>query len=304
MFKSFVSLSLPNRLHGLFQRKPSINPVAKTSIQIHSLPTIERVLEGPESLPGHVARFFLPKPLETDGLLVGRKTELEQLDDAVGGWADGNATSAILVGPRGSGKTSLINCFLRRQSHAQKVIRRRLDERLRTETNVRAFFCGLFQIDGTGQDVETVIEQLIQAESRMVVLEGVHNLLLRVVGGRKSAELFFYIMMRTRQRHCWLLSCRRLPWDNMDWLFGASHYFSHVIPVDTLSQDNLREALAARLEKCGVEAKFRDSKPEIAFTCFRWRRFPDTAPFRCGNIRKYFGRPGFRASWRCSIWNN
>lgn len=149
-----------------------------------------------------------------------------------------------------------------------------------------------------------MIEQLIQAESRMVVLEGVHNLLLRVVGGRKSAELFFYIMMRTRQRHCWLLSCRRLPWDNMDWLFGASHYFSHVIPVDTLSQDNLREALAARLEKCGVEAKFRDSKPEIAFTCSPWRRLPGTAPFRYGNIRKYFGRPGFRASWRCSIWNN
>jgi len=120
MFKSFVSLSLPNRLHGLFQRKPSINPVAKTSIQIHSLPTIKRVLEGPESLPGHVARFFLPKPLETDELLVGRKTELEQLDDAMGSWSDGNPTSAILVGPRGSGKTSLINCFLRRHSPMPK----------------------------------------------------------------------------------------------------------------------------------------------------------------------------------------
>jgi hypothetical protein len=134
----------------------------------------------------------------------------------------------------------------------------------------------IFGVDPPVGELEALIAQLMQEEPRILAIEGGHNLLLRVVGGRKAAEAFLYSILCTRQRHLWLLTCRSSPWSDMDRHVHVSRYFSQVISVDPLSEDSVREALQLRLEKCGLQASYRRSKEDAEKD-----EAPDALPMPC-----------------------
>lgn len=260
-------LSFQNRLstwlQAIFRREPAGETASRNALHISALPTLEQILERPDGLPEKYRKLFLPVPLDDEELLIGRDEQFEKLDEALKSWQEGRPTSVALIGPQGSGKTTLVNSFLKRQAMGHKILQREIEKRLWTEPLVLEFFRELFELeDPFVEDVESLIARLLQAPPRLIVLEGAHNLLLRVIGGRKAAEMFFYIVLCTRKRHFWLLTCRRLPWNNMERHLGVSRYFSHVLNIDSLPPDHVLEGLKLRLAKCGLSVVFCRSKEE------------------------------------------
>ncbi len=76
-------------------------------------PTLAHVLEvklASRELPQIYKRLFRLAPVEDRRFLVGRDEEIEGFEQALAQWDSGRFASVLLVGARGSGKTSLLNC--------------------------------------------------------------------------------------------------------------------------------------------------------------------------------------------------
>lgn len=232
-------------------------------LQVSALPVFTQITKQSDILPERARKLLIPVPVDNPELLIGRDEQLSQLDEALKQWKEGHPTSVALVGPQGCGKTSLINCFTQRLQN-QSVLRYDIEERLHSEANVVDFFCRLFHVDPPVDDFEALIDRLKTIEPRIVVIERAHNLLLRVIGGRKAIDVFLYTVLCTRQRHLWVITCRRFPWSNMERHADISQYFSHFIAIDPLPESSLRDALTLRLEKSGLKVIFGRNKEDSA----------------------------------------
>ncbi|MBN2720415.1 MAG: ATP-binding protein [Proteobacteria bacterium] len=242
------------------KRGPESESPQEGTLSLDTLPSLEEILKGPDALPPDCLRFFLPAPLEDEGLLLGRESEMERLKAALKAWEGGRPEAVALVGPQGAGKTSLANCLLGHYPGDWRILRSVIRKRLSTEESVLGFFNGLFDLDPPAADAGTLMERLVKAEPRIVLVESGHNALLRVLGSQKAAELFFYILLGTRGRHFWLLTFRDLAWGNMDRQLGIARCFSQVVRVEPLSEDTLQDALNLRIAGSGLKPFFYTSQ--------------------------------------------
>lgn len=85
---------------------PQVQPVIER-------PYLGQVLDvrmGARDLPMLYLRLFRLAPVEDPRFLIGREAEMSGLADSLARWESGRKVSALIVGARGTGKTSLLNC--------------------------------------------------------------------------------------------------------------------------------------------------------------------------------------------------
>ena len=91
---------------GKIPARPTLQPVVRrtTLRDTLSLPASKR------DLPEIYRLLFRLAPVEDQRFLVGREQELAGLEQALKDWEAGRFAACLVVGARGSGKTSLLNC--------------------------------------------------------------------------------------------------------------------------------------------------------------------------------------------------
>ena len=95
-----------NRSEERFRPGPRVQPVVRrtTLRDTLSLPASKR------DLPEIYRLLFRLAPVEDQRFLMGREQELAGLEQALKDWETGRFAACLVVGARGSGKTSLLNC--------------------------------------------------------------------------------------------------------------------------------------------------------------------------------------------------
>ena len=130
-------------LGGKLPPRPTAAPVVRRA-------TLRDTLSLPASkgeLPTIYRSLFRLAPIEDRRFLVGRDQELDGLEQALKDWDAGRFAACLVVGGRGSGKTSLLNCAASGAFAGREVIRGLFRERTLTRDSVEKFLRQLIGVD-------------------------------------------------------------------------------------------------------------------------------------------------------------
>jgi hypothetical protein len=215
-------------------------------LSLTDLPSAREVLRRSESFPPLHRRLFTLGPLKTREFLVAREEELEVLDDLFARWEQGQACSLAVIGPEGSGKTSLVNCFASEYGAQGQLLRLEIDRRLQSPEDVIELFRQGFEIKKPVATLDELIGELLTRPKGMVLVEGGHNLALRVVGGGRAVEPLCYLLLATRRHFLWLVTFRKVPWERLDYQYQINRFFTHQISTLLAGQQEIRQVLLLR----------------------------------------------------------
>ena len=225
-------------------------------LSLTDLPSTREVLSRSESFPPLHRRLFTLGPLKNREFLVAREEELEVLDDLFNRWEQGQACSLAVIGPEGSGKTSLANCFASEYGAQGALLRLEIDRRLQSPEDVVELFRQGFEIKKPLATLDELVEELLTRPKGMVLVEGGHNLALRVVGGGRAVEAFCYLLLATRRHFLWLVTFRKVPWERLNYQHQIDRFFTHQVSTLLAGQQEIRQVLLLRQRISGYPLTF------------------------------------------------
>ncbi len=224
--------------------------------QLFDLPPPREIRARAETLPPVCRRLFTIGALKNREFLVGEENRLKTLRDLFGHWEEGRLCSVAVVGPHGSGKTSLVNCFQSELGTRIPIHRVNIDNRLYGETQLIELCARWFELQAAPKDLADLEAQLCQLPSAVIIVENFHRLLLRTVGGLHSARAFLRLVLATRQHMLWVVTCRKYPWQRMQQLLHMDRYFNHQLHTLFGTQTEMRDALLLRVKTSGYPVCF------------------------------------------------
>lgn len=231
-------------------------------LTLTDLPSRTQIFERTRRLPALYQRLFTLGPLKHREFLVAREDELEDLEEIFRRWQAGKACSVALIGPEGSGKTSLVNCFESQFSSKAEFLRMEIRSRLQSEADVLHFFGDILGIEKKLTSVDELVTHLLAGPRRVLIIEEGFRLGLRIIGGFRAVKAFLFVLMATR-RHClWLVTFRKFSWARLDHHLGISQYFTHQVRTLFHDQDEIRDAILLRHRTSGLPLIFETDADE------------------------------------------
>lgn len=231
-------------------------PVRERS-EVTRRPTLPDRLAGDEdgrSISALYAHLFRQDPVTELQFLIGRDTELEAVAEARARWEAGHAAAVLVVGERGSGKTSLLNCALLGPLAELPVLRTEFGERVTTPEKLREFLRGRLGVP-EGATLETFLGET----RRVVILEEVERSFLRQVGHYEAVRELQRLITATSRTTLWILVVNGIAFRLLDPAVRFGEVFSHRIDASAATVDELRSAIMFRHNLSGLRVRFEEA---------------------------------------------
>jgi len=203
-----------------------------------------------DELPMIYQRLFRLVPVEDPRFLVGRQEELAAVADARALWEQGRDAGVLLVGARGSGKTSLINCALQRVLPDLETVRSEFVERLTTADEVYGFLSQLLGVAPPDLDRE------LTRTRRVIVLEELERTFLRRTHGFAAVRALLGLIARTSRRNLWIVSVNHASFRLLNASLPLQPHFSHRINAMAVERAHMRQAILMRHHLSGLRLRF------------------------------------------------
>ncbi|MEP7341670.1 MAG: ATP-binding protein [Acidobacteriota bacterium] len=204
-----------------------------------------------KQLPAIYRRLFRFEAVQDPRFLVGRDREMEAIADARVMWEAGRPVAVLMIGERGSGKTSLINCALKRKLEGVEVVRGEFSERLSNAEQLRKFLAQLFGVNDPAE-----LESALGQRRRVVILEELERSFLRQIGHYAAMRELQRLVTASSATTLWIIVTNQIAFRFLDAAVGLGQSFSHRLNAASADRDALREAVLLRHNLSGLRLQF------------------------------------------------
>lgn len=207
-----------------------------------------------EKLPKKYKKLYELTPTDA-GFFVNRVKELEVLENTYDNWTKNRFVSCALVGEKGCGVTSMLNSFLASISKTD-TLRENLHEKIHSKEEYFAYFNSFFKTKEIVLN-QGFIDHLNNAEnSKIIILENLHHMYLKKVGGFEAIKLLFELISYTTKKVLWIGVFTPDAWNYLDKTISISNYFTSIIDMEPFSPKDIKETILKRNEHANLEIEF------------------------------------------------
>ncbi len=209
-----------------------------------------------EHLPFIYRRLFDISPLESADLLVAREEELRLIETARERWRQGMPCAVAVVGELGSGKTSLINAAIKETLRDFPVYKRQFVRAVESEKLLAEELSSLLRLP-PAQTLDQLERQINgMAERGVIVIEDLHQLYQRTLGGFETLKRLLLLIARTSRQILWIISMRKYAWLYLNSVLRIADSFTFVVNTENLSGPDLEQVILARHQVSGFDLRF------------------------------------------------
>lgn len=236
-------LAAPSVVAGEVTRRPLLPLEFTVDLSAKELPAIYR-------------RLFRVEAVQDPRFLVGREEEMAALGEARALWEAGRPVSVLLVGERGSGKTSLINCALARPLAGLVVTRGEFNQRFTTAAEVRIFLAAMLDVP------VAELETALGAERRVIILEELERAFLRQIGHYEAMRELQRLIAASCKTTLWIVVTNQIAFRLLNAAVALGQSFSHRLNAASIHPAALREAILLRHNLSGLRLQFSAARVE------------------------------------------
>jgi len=208
------------------------------------------------SLPYVYQRLFENRPLTDERFFTGRDEELAQLSEDFKTWQQGYFVTSMIIGERGSGKTTVINFVKERIFKHYPVREIDVQTTIYQPEQFLPYLQKAFP-ECKAATLPEMEEALMQIEEPPVcIVENIHNLFLRTVDGFDLLERFLLLISRTHRQVYWVLTCTLYSWEYLNKVINISRYFRRVLSLDNLTREEMENVILRRHRVTGYQLFF------------------------------------------------
>ncbi len=250
-----------------------ISPVKSISSEVSDF--LAETQNSLEKLPFVYQRLFKVEPLSEKRFFEGRTFEIAKLDTAYSNWMKGYFAPSVLVGEKGSGATSIINIFLKKQETNFEIYRTASKKILFEENEFMEYFKSLLKNDQI-KNVDELASYLNNSPSKkIIIIENIQHLFLRKVNGFDCLKMLFELISKTSRQIFWIATSTLYAWDYLDKTININDHFGYVIKIRELGYEEIIEIILKRHRVSGYNIYFEPSPKDLVDK--NYKKLPDDA---------------------------
>lgn len=222
-----------------------------------------------DKLPIVYQRLFKIEALSEEKFFFQRQREFNALKDEYYNWQDDPASPVMLIGEKGSGKSTLINFAKPRIYSDSTLYLCTTDSTIESSDELLKLLLtafGLKEIKTLEQLESKILEEF---EPCVVIFEDIQRLFLRKVGGFRELQRLLLFISRTGSKIHWLMSCSLYSWEFIDKAINCSKYFHKLIYMKELSAGEIQSIIMQRHRTSGFDILFRPTESMLRSTKYK-----------------------------------
>ncbi len=206
---------------------------------------------------GYREAFRAGIDIQAEGTLPkSRALVLDKLNEVVDRWQrEPGPGAAVLTAESGMGKTVVLDHLQSSLEDRVPVFRARLTEKILRPADLSSFLAPVLGLDPTlGPD--GLAEALDDRSPRVVIVDDVHHLFMRTVGGYDAFAALVRLVVASGDDTFWVLAIGEYAWDFLSRRHPGEHHFDDVIQLPPLGAEELEGLITRRHETTGFELEF------------------------------------------------